>query len=65
MGSIQLPSTYTADPAKATFEHGELRLVFPKAEEAKPRRIQLGGTGQQAMTSAQGQPQPAGQGATS
>ena len=39
--SLQLPATYTADPSEASFEHGVLRLVFPKAEEAKPRRIQL------------------------
>src|SRR6266567_2849559 len=28
-----------------------LRLVFPKAEEAKPRRIQIGGGGQPAISS--------------
>jgi len=39
--SLQLPATYTADPSEATFEHGILRLVFPKSEQAKPRRIQL------------------------
>jgi HSP20 family protein len=62
--SLQLPPSYTADPSEATFEHGVLRLVFPKAEEAKPRRIQIGGTSQQAMSSGQGQTQPSGQGAT-
>ena len=51
--SLQLPPSYTADPSEATFEHGVLRLVFPKAEEAKPRRIQIGGGGQQAMGSGQ------------
>ena len=49
--SLQLPPAYAADPSQATFEHGVLRLVFPKTEEAKPRRIQLSGTGQPAMTS--------------
>ena len=49
--SLQLPPSYTGDPSEATFEHGVLRLVFPKAEEAKPRRIQIGGGGQQAMSS--------------
>jgi HSP20 family protein len=39
--SLQLPASYTADPSESTFEHGVLRLVFPKAEDAKPRRIQL------------------------
>jgi HSP20 family protein len=51
--SLQLPPTYTADPSEATFEHGVLRLVFPKSEAAKPRRIQIGGTSQQAMTGGQ------------
>jgi hypothetical protein len=32
-----------------------LRLVFPKAEEAKPRRIQIGAIGQQAMSNGQKQ----------
>ena len=48
--SVQLPASYTADPSEATFEQGVLRLVFPKAEEAKPRRIQLGTGGQQALS---------------
>ena len=39
--SLQLPATYTADPSQATYEQGMLRLVFPKSEQAKPRRIQL------------------------
>jgi HSP20 family protein len=39
--SLQLPATYTADPSQATYEQGVLRLVFPKSEQAKPRRIQL------------------------
>jgi HSP20 family protein len=51
--SLQLPPTYTADPSEASFEHGVLRLVFPKSEAAKPRRIQIGGTSQQAMTGGQ------------
>lgn len=59
--SLQLPSTYTTDPSQATFEPGELRLVFPKSEAAKPRRIQLGGASQQAMTSGEGKTQPSGQ----
>jgi HSP20 family molecular chaperone IbpA len=39
--SLQLPPTYTAEPSQATCEQGILRLVFPKSEQAKPRRIQL------------------------
>jgi len=39
--SFQLPAVYTADPSAATYEHGVLRLVFPKSEQAKPRRIQI------------------------
>lgn len=45
--SLQLPTSYTADPSEASYQNGVLRLVFPKAEEAKPRRIQVnsGGVG--------------------
>jgi HSP20 family protein len=39
--SLQLPATYTAEPSAATYEQGILRLVFPKSEQAKPRRIQV------------------------
>jgi HSP20 family protein len=56
--SVQLPAIYTADPSEATFEQGVLRLVFPKAEEAKPRRIQLGTSGQRTTNGAQGPAQP-------
>jgi HSP20 family protein len=48
--AIQLPPSYTADPTAVTYEHGVLKLAFPKAEEAKPRRIQIGGIGQTAAT---------------
>ena len=44
--SLQLPATYRAEECQASFEHGVLRLTFPKAEEAKPRRIRIGGGGQ-------------------
>jgi HSP20 family protein len=57
--SLQLPASYTADPSQASYEHGILRLVFPKSEQAKPRRIQLStGTSQQAMTNGQSTRQP-------
>ena len=52
--SLRLPATYDADACQAEFEHGVLRLSFPKSEAAKPRRIQIGGGGQQAMTGGQG-----------
>ena len=57
--SVQLPASYTADPSEATFEQGVLRLVFPKAEEAKPRRIQLGTSGKRAVSGGQEQAQAA------
>ena len=57
--SLQLPASYTADPSEASYEQGILRLVFPKSEQAKPRRIQLNtGTGQQAMTTGQSEHEP-------
>jgi HSP20 family protein len=49
--SLHLPSTYAPDPSDARFEHGELRLVFPKAESAKPRRIQISGSSEQHTSS--------------
>ncbi len=52
--SLRLPATYDADACQATFEHGVLRLAFPKSESAKPRRIQIGGGSQPAMTSGKG-----------
>ena len=48
--SLRLPATYDPDACQADFEHGVLRLSFPKSEAAKPRRIQIGGS-QPAMTS--------------
>jgi HSP20 family protein len=38
---LTLPSQVKADEAHATFEHGELTLTLPKAEEAKPRAIKI------------------------
>src|SRR3954447_947322 len=48
--SLRLPAAYDADACMARFEHGVLRLSFPKSESAKPRRIQIGGGSQPAVT---------------
>jgi HSP20 family protein len=39
--TVTLPNALKTDAATATFENGLLRLSFPKAEEAKPRQIQI------------------------
>ncbi len=39
--SVTLPVQIDAANAEATFEHGILRLRLPKAEAAKPRRIEI------------------------
>src|SRR5829696_3675544 len=39
--SLRLPASYDPEACRADFEHGVLRLVFPKSEAAKPRRIQI------------------------
>ena len=56
--SLQLPATYRTEECRADYEHGVLRLTFPKAEEAKPRRIQIGSGGQRSLEGQQ--PQAAG-----
>ena len=47
--SLQLPATYRTEECQANFENGVLRLSFPKAEEAKPRHLQIRTGGQQAI----------------
>jgi HSP20 family protein len=54
--SMQLPTSYTADPTEASYHNGVLRLVFPKAEEAKPRRISVSTGGATALTNGQDTP---------
>ncbi|MDP8921671.1 MAG: Hsp20/alpha crystallin family protein [Chloroflexota bacterium] len=49
MRSLQLPRAVDADGAQATFEHGVLRLTFPKAEQHKPHQIQIQTADQQAI----------------
>jgi HSP20 family protein len=39
--SFSLPAQVDADRAEAQFEHGILTLTLPKAEAAKPKRIQI------------------------
>ena len=41
LAGISLPVTVKADEVDAGYEKGVLRLVVPKAEEVKPRRIQI------------------------
>lgn len=41
--SITFPMTVDADKAEATCENGELVLRLPKADAARPRRINIGG----------------------
>lgn len=38
---VTLPTNVNADKANARFEHGELILTLPKAEEAKPKQIRV------------------------
>ena len=39
--TVSLPGQIDAEKADATFEHGILTLRLPKAEAAKPRRIEI------------------------
>jgi HSP20 family protein len=39
--SFSLPNSIQPDKVNATFEDGVLRIVLPKAEQAKPRSIQI------------------------
>src|SRR3954468_17444456 len=48
--SLRLPATYNTENCSASFEHGVLRLTFPKSEAAKPRRIQISDGAQSAVT---------------
>jgi HSP20 family protein len=41
---VSLPAGLEADKATATFEHGILRLTFPRAEAVKPRQIRISPT---------------------
>jgi HSP20 family protein len=41
MRAVTLPTGLEADKAEATFEHGVLTLRIPRAEQVKPRQIQI------------------------
>lgn len=48
--TVTLPTGVKADAASATFENGMLHLSIPKAEEAKPRQIQIKATSSDPQT---------------
>jgi HSP20 family protein len=48
--SISLPDAVSADKAEASFENGVLKLHLPKAEETKPRSIQIQGVNRTSTT---------------
>lgn len=45
--SLTLPFMVDADKAEATFEHGILKVVLPKAEEARPKKVAISAGGKQ------------------
>ena len=59
--SITLPAHVLAEQIQASFENGVLQILVPKAEEAKPKRIQVrpGPTEDPAATQAARTPRPA------
>jgi HSP20 family protein len=53
--SITLPSQVKADAIEASFDNGVLQITVPKAEEAKPKRIEVrSGTGTGSQKSVEG-----------
>ena len=51
---LELPVRVQGDAAKASFENGLLTLTIPKAEEVKPRQIQVKAAPKQVESSADG-----------
>ena len=41
MRTLDLPAEIDADKVSADYEHGVLRISLPKAESAKPKRIEI------------------------
>ena len=56
--SLRLPDSVDVDAARATFQHGVLRLTFPRTEQAQPRRVPISKGGPAAVTSAPGAETP-------
>ncbi len=56
--TVTLPSGINADGARATYRNGVLELHIPRSEEARPRRIAIGG---QEAGARQGQQASSGQ----
>ena len=54
--AITLPAHVEADAVEASMEDGVLRILVPKAEEAKPKRIQVMPGGQMAAIAASSRP---------
>jgi HSP20 family protein len=50
--SVTLPFLVDSDKAEATFEHGILRIVLPKAEESRPKKVAIMSGGKQEAISA-------------
>jgi HSP20 family protein len=53
---LQLPVRVKGEAATATFENGELTLRIPKAEEVKPRQIEVKAAPKKVEASADGNP---------
>ena len=53
---LQLPVRVQGDAATATFEDGLLKLSIPKAEEVRPRQIQVKAAPKQVDVSTNGEP---------
>lgn len=39
--AVALPSSVKGDDAKATYENGVLKIVIPKREEVKPKKVSI------------------------